>query len=377
MTQGGQDGGPIRTALYDRHVALGARMVEFAGFEMPVWYEGIKAEHMAVRERAGIFDLSHMGEIYIEGRQAADLVQHLTCNDIRRIGDGHCQYTLLPTPEGGVVDDLIAYQFNPERYLLVVNASNIQNDYEWIVAHNGFDCTVANRSSELSMVAVQGPGTNEVLKAFGLKRIASQAAFTFRQTKLRGRRIIVAGTGYTGERSFELIVANDDAHWLWDALMEAGAAFDAAPVGLGARDTLRLEAAFSLYGNELTEEISVLEANLSWTVRYGPEFLGKEVLQRQREEGVKRIIAGLVVDKKLGTPRHGAAIYLRDGEQIGQVTSGSYSPCLDKGIALALISPAHATAGELLQVDIRGKQAAAQVTETPFYSRKKAAVAGA
>ncbi len=360
-----------RTALYDRHVALGARLGSFAGFEMPLWYTGIKDEHLCVRSKVGLFDLSHMGEVMVKGRQAFDLIQHLTCNDLRRIGDGQCQYTLLPTPAGGVVDDLIVYQFNPEDYMLVVNASNIEKDFSWIVEHNDFDCKVTDRSDELSLVAVQGPRTDDLLTAIGVKGIKSQRAFTFRRTKLNGKRIIVAGTGYTGERGFELIVDNADAEWLWDRLTDAGREFDARPIGLGARDTLRLEMAYSLYGHELSDDISVLEANLAWTVRFGPDFLGKDVLVRQRDAGVERTVAGIVVQEKRGAPRHSAPVYSKTGQQIGVVTSGSFSPSLEIGIGLVLIPPKYAGIGEKVLVDIRGTRVAAQVVELPFYNPKK------
>jgi aminomethyltransferase len=359
------------TALYDYHVELGARMGEFAGFEMPLWYSGIKDEHLAVRNKVGIFDLSHMGEIFISGRQAFDLVQYLTCNDIRRIGDGQCQYTLLPTPEGGVVDDLIAYQLSPEEYMLVVNASNIDKDYAWIEKHNSFNCEVVNRSDEMSLVAVQGPRTDELLTAFGLKTIKSQKPFTFRRIKLQGNRITVAGTGYTGERGFELIVENKEAPWLWGELLKAGAEFDAQPIGLGARDTLRLEMAYSLYGNELSDSISVLEANLGWTVRFGPDFIGREILLKQHQEGVKRTIAGLVVAANTGAPRHGSTVYAGGELAVGTVTSGSFSPSLERGIGLALIQPEHAEVGGALEVEIRGKRTAAKVVELPFYQPAK------
>lgn len=357
------------TALHGRHLALGARMGQFAGFDMPMWYEGIKAEHLAVRKHVGVFDLSHMGEVFITGREAFDLVQYLTCNDVRRIGDGQCQYTLFPTPEGGVVDDLIVYQISPEEYMLVVNASNIDKDFQWILDHNKFDCEVENRSDEYSLVAVQGPKTDDVLRKVGLSKIDRQEAFTFKRTKLKGHRIIVAGTGYTGERGFELIVPNESAEWVWDKVMEAGAEFGAKPVGLGARDTLRLEMAYSLYGHELTDEISVLEANLGWTVRFGPDFIGKEHLQRQAESGVKRITAGIIVEKKYGAPRNGAPVKTAKGESAGLVTSGSFSPSLDCGIALVLVDPAHAEPGTGLQVEIRSKLCPAEVTTLPFYKR--------
>jgi aminomethyltransferase len=361
-----------RTALYDRHVALGARMATFAGFEMPMWYaDGIKAEHLAVRATAGLFDLSHMGEVFIEGPQAYDFLQHLTCNDIRRIGDGGCQYTLFPTPEGGVVDDLIAYQWTPERYMLVVNASNIDKDVEWINRHNNFDAKVTDRSPSMSLVAVQGPNTDAILTDFGVKNIACQPQFTFRKVKVQGNEVIVAGTGYTGERGFELIVENDKALWLWDRLMEVGQAHGMVPVGLGARDTLRLEMAYSLYGHELSSEISVLNANLGWTVRLGKDFIGREFLQRQKEQGVDRIIAGFTTDPKQGTPRQGAPVLNADGGEVGYVTSGSYSPSLDKGIALTLIDPKYAVVGTTVFVDIRGRSVSGQIVDLPFYKRGK------
>jgi aminomethyltransferase len=360
---------PKHTALYDRHLALGARMGEFAGFDMPLWYEGIVAEHLAVRSGVGLFDLSHMGEVYIEGRQAFDLVQALTCNDVRRIGDGQCQYTLFPTPEGGVVDDLIVYQINPEHYLLVVNASNVDKDFDWIVAHNSFDCSVTDRSAELSLVAVQGPKTDALLEAAGLKNIAAQRAFTFKQTKLKNNRLTVAGTGYTGERGFELIIENDKAGWLWDTLVEAGQSLGVKPIGLGARDTLRLEMGYSLYGHELSDTISVLEANLEWTLRLGPDFVGKDFLVRQHAAGVKRLVTGVVMDDKGGSPRHSAPVFSPDGSEIGAVTSGSFSPSLSTGIALALLEVEHTQPGTKVMVELRGKRLPATVTPVPFYKR--------
>jgi aminomethyltransferase len=360
---------PKHTALYDRHLALGARMGEFAGFEMPLWYEGIVAEHGTVRSGVGLFDLSHMGEIYIEGRQAFDLVQHLTCNDVRRIGDGQCQYTLFPTPEGGVVDDLIAYQINPEHYMLVVNASNVDKDHAWILAHNNFDCTVTNRSAELSLVAVAGPKTDDLLEAAGVKGIAAQRAFTFKQTKLKNNKLTIAGTGYTGERGFELIIENDKAAWLWDTLLAAGEPLGVKPIGLGARDTLRLEMGYSLYGHELSDTISVLNANLEWTVRFGPDFIGKEFLVQQHQDGVKQLVTGIVMDDKGGAPRHSAPVFSTEGHEIGYVTSGSHSPSLGAGIALALLDVAQTGPGTKVLVELRGKRLGGTVTPVPFYKR--------
>jgi aminomethyltransferase len=343
----------------------------FAGFEMPLWYTGTNAEHEAVRTTAGVFDLSHMGEFFIEGREAFDLVQYLTCNDLRRIGDKQCQYTLLPTPEGGVIDDLIAYQYHPEKYLLVVNASRIQEDLEWITSHNRFDCNVTDRSDEYSLVAVQGPKMTEMLKDFGIKSIARVSPFTFKTLKVDGRSVIVAGTGYTGERGVELIVKNKDAQWLWDGVMASGEKYGAVPVGLGARDTLRLEMAYSLYGHELSETISVLEANLGWTVRFGTDFIGRDVLLRQQEAGVTRIVVGLHIDPRQGAARPGAKVYTAGGELIGEVTSGASTASIPGAIALALIKPEHSEPGTELQVDIRRKPQPCRVVEVPFYDPKR------
>ena len=359
-----------QTALHEIHADLGARMGAFAGYEMPLWYKGIKEEHLCVRSAVGIFDLSHMGEIFIRGRQAFDLVQHLTSNDLRRIGDGQCQYSPFPTPEGGVVDDMIAYQISPEEYMLVVNASNIDKDFAWINKHNKFECEVVNSSDEKSLVAVQGPKTDDLLKAFGLKTIKSQKPFTFRRTKLQGKRITVAGTGYTGERGFELIVDNADAVWLWESLMKAGEEFGVQPIGLGARDTLRLEMGYSLYGHELTDEISVLEANLAWTVRFGPDFLGRDFMLKQKEEGLKRLVTGVIMEDKKGAPRHSAPVYSKDGKEIGVVTSGSFSPSLETGIGMVMVPPEFAEEGKTVLIDVRGKRVAARVVNVPFYKKQ-------
>jgi len=247
----------------------------------------------------------------------------------------------------------------------------VAKDFDWIVSHNRFDCMVTNRSDEFSLIAVAGPLTNDVLTAAGLKSIASQSAFTFRTAKVDGRKIIVAGTGYTGERGFELIVANEEAEWLWDRLMESGAPHEIKPIGLGARDTLRLEMAYSLYGHELSDEISVLEANLLWTVRWGKDFIGKEPLVEQHRNGVKRLVVGVVIDEKSGAPRNGAPVFDEAGKQIGSVTSGSHSPSLDKAIALVLIETGHSATGSRVYPEIRGKRVPARVCETPFYSRGK------
>ncbi|MCB1218332.1 glycine cleavage system aminomethyltransferase GcvT [bacterium] len=361
------------TALHRRHLDLGARMGEFAGYMMPLWYSSIKEEHEAVRNGVGLFDLSHMGEFFITGPQAFDLCQHLTCNDLRRIGDGQCQYTLFPTPEGGTVDDLIVYQQTPESYMMVVNASNIDKDYAWVTKHNRFDCKVENASEAHSLVAVQGPKTNALLEAFGIKGIAAMPQFTWKRMKLHSRNLIVCGTGYTGERGFEIIVANEDAGWLWDALMKVGEQFGVKPIGLGARDTLRLEMAYSLYGQELDDETSALEAGLAWYVRTGVDFIGVEKLREQEQAGPGRKVVGLVVteEKRSAAPRHGAPVYSAEGEDIGEVTSGSFSPSLEKGIALASLKKGYWEPGMQVQIEIRGRRMNAEIVNLPFYRKPK------
>jgi len=364
-----------KMVLHDQHIALGARVIEFAGFAMPVWYEGqgIIAEHMAVRKGAGIFDLSHMGEIFFRGKTAYDYLQHVLCNDLRKIGNGGCQYTLLPRPEGGVVDDLLIYQINPSSYFAVVNASNIQKDYRWFVEQNekgGFGVEIENRSDEYALIAVQGPKSEQVLTAAGFSNVHCDFPFTFRRFKFKNVRVILSATGYTGERGFELIVKADSAVWLWQELLEAGRPLDLIPVGLGARDTLRLEAGLCLYGNDLDDTTTVMEANLEWTIGWDKEFLGREALERQKQRGVKRLLFGLTVEGKSGSPRHGARVLTPTGEDAGVVTSGSFSPYLGRNIAFCYLQPELAQEGQKLQVEVRGKLAPAAATRPPFVKHR-------
>lgn len=359
-----------KTPLYDKHVALGAKMVEFAGYMMPVWYPtGIVKEHLAVRNSVGIFDLTHMGEFFIKGPRAFEFIQHITCNDVRRIGNGGVQYTLFPTPEGGVVDDLLVYQLNPDSYMMVVNAANIDKDWAWVNKQNNFGVELTNSSDEYALIAVQGPRTEEVLMRAGFTNVAYDHPFTFRKVKRDGDQLFLCVTGYTGERGFEIIVKNAGAAKLWDDLMEAGKGLDLLPIGLGARDTLRLEAALCLYGHELEKDTSVVEANLNWAIGWTKEFLGKDVLVRHRDEGTKRLLYGIVVDKQFGSPRPGSKVYDRDKE-IGVVTSGAPSPVLDKGIAFCYIRPESCEPGRELAVEIRGKHAPALAVKPPFVKHR-------
>jgi aminomethyltransferase len=356
-----------KTPLYDKHVALGAKMVEFAGYMMPVWYPaGQIKEHLAVRNSVGIFDLTHMGEFFIKGARAFEFVQHITCNDVRKIGNGGVQYTLFPTPEGGVVDDLLVYQLNPEYFMMVVNASNIDKDWAWVNKQNSFGVELTNSSDEYALIAVQGPRTEEVLTRAGFANVAYDHPFTFRRVKRGKEQLFLCVTGYTGERGFEIIMKNAAAPQLWDDLMSAGKDIGVMPIGLGARDTLRLEAGLCLYGHELEKDTSVMEANLAWAVGFGKDFLGKDVLVRHRDEGTKRLLFGITVEKQHGCPRPGAKVY-DGGSEAGVVTSGAPSPSLDgKGIAFSYLRTDLCEIGRELEVEVRGKRVPAAVVKPPF-----------
>ncbi|OGK10502.1 MAG: hypothetical protein A2Y63_00855 [Candidatus Riflebacteria bacterium RBG_13_59_9] len=359
-----------KTPLYDRNVALGGKMVEFAGYLMPVWYPtGIVKEHQAVRENVGLFDLTHMGEFFIKGVRSLEFIQHLTSNDVRKIGNGGVQYTLFPTPEGGTVDDLLVYQISPEHYLMVVNAANIDKDWKWLNAHNDFGVELKNASDSYSLLAVQGPNSEEVLTRAGFANVAYDHPFTFRRVKRDTERVFLCVTGYTGERGFEIVVKNPQAPELWEDLMSAGEKLGITPVGLGARDTLRLEAGLCLYGHELNETTSVMEANLAWAVGWSKDFLGKDVLVRHNEEGTSRLLFGLVVEKRLGSPRPQAKVFA-DSEEVGVVTSGSYSPTLDKNIAFCYLRTELCAPGREVAVEVRNKQVPATVVKPPFVEHR-------
>jgi aminomethyltransferase len=361
-----------RTALFEEHKRLGARMIQFAGWEMPAWYSGIIDEHHAVRNRVGLFDLSHMGEVYFKGKGALDYLQYVTTNDLAKIGDGGCQYTLLATDEGGIVDDLIVYRESADVFFAVVNASNTAKDFDWFLKCKKGDVEITNVSDDLTLLAVQGPNSEGVLKTLGISDIASYAPFTLKRIRLRNNEIIVAATGYTGERGFELIMPNDSAKWFWNKLLEVGSQFGLVPIGLGARDTLRLEACYSLYGNEIDDTTSAWEGGLGWVVKLDKgDFIGKGFLVKQQAEGIKRKIAGFTTDRKNGAPRHGSKIYSTSGDEIGVVTSGSYSPSLEVSVGLGYLPPEMGKAGNKILVEIRNKRVQAETVKTPFYKRPR------
>jgi aminomethyltransferase len=356
-----------RTPLYATHVAAGARLVEFAGWEMPVQYQGILAEHRAVRERAGLFDVSHMGQIEVRGAAALAALQRVTANDLTRLSDGSAQYSLLMLPSGGIVDDIIVHRFSSSHYFLCVNAANREGDVEYLRQHAA-GAEIVDRSDDCALLALQGPRATEVLGKLTKTPLASVARFCFVDGEVAGCSAMLARTGYTGEDGWELYCRPTDAPALWDVLLVAGTRWDVVPVGLGARDTLRLEAALPLYGHELTRETTPYEARLGWVVRLEKgDFLGRDALVRQKEEGLSRILAGLRVDRG-GVPRQGYAI-LHAGGRVGEVCSGTQSPTLGKGIALGYVEPHLAKNGTRLGVEVRGREVDAEVVATPFYRR--------
>jgi aminomethyltransferase len=359
-----------KTPLNGRHRSLGARMVEFGGWDMPVEYSGIVDEHLAVRSRAGLFDVSHMGEIEIAGADALAAVQHVTSNDASRLARNQAQYSALTTAEGTFVDDVLTYRLADDHFMLVVNASNIIKDFNWIasqIAGMG-DAAAVNTSSRYALLALQGPVAREVLQSLTGVDLAEIKYYWFTTGEVAGVRATISRTGYTGEDGFEVFVPPASAERVWDAILQAGRPAGVVPAGLGARDTLRLEAAMRLYGNDIDDKTTVLEADLGWIVGWKKEgFIGAEPLRRQKQEGVRRKLAGFeVLDRAIA--RHGYDVYV-DGVKAGVVTSGTQTPYLKKAIGMAYL-PADLTApGTAFEVDIRGRRAKAQVTPMPFYKR--------
>lgn len=355
-----------KTALYDWHLSHGAKMAPFAGFDMPISYAGLIAEHKAVREQCGLFDVSHMGEIYLEGPGAENFIQKLTCNDIKNCGNGKAQYSMFLNHQGGVIDDIIIYRFHAEKFLIVVNASNVEKDFAWLESQHSESeaCQLINRSGEFSLIALQGPQSSVLLKklGFNLERLAR---FSFEQLEISGVSMLIARTGYTGELGSELMLRNDDAPKIWDLLIQTGKEFGIQPVGLGARDTLRLEKAYALYGHELTDEITPLEANLNWVVKLNSDdFIGKEALLAQSKRGVNRRLIGLKM-KDRSIARENYDVYL-NSKKVGWIASGTRSPSLEQSIATAFVEVLDIKSGDELGVEIRGAIKQAQVCDLPF-----------
>ena len=354
-----------RTPLYAAHRGLGARLVEFAGWEMPVQYRGILDEHRAVRTRAGLFDVSHMGEVELRGPGALAACQMATANDVSRLADGRAQYSLLLEPSGGIVDDIIVHRLSAERVLICVNASNRDKDVAYLRQH-ARGAEVVDVSDETALLALQGPLATRILARLTDVPLATLPRFACADGAVAGRRALVAHTGYTGENGWELYCAAGDAAALWDALLDAGSADGLAPAGLGARDTLRLEAALPLYGHELGPDTTPFEARLAWVVRLDKgDFVGRAALLEAKARGPRRCLVGIETTAA-GIPRADYPL-LRDGARVGQVTSGTKSPTLGKGIALGYVEPTASALGTALAVEIRGRAIEAQVVRVPFY----------
>ena len=359
------------TPLHDVHVTAGARMVDFGGWHMPVQYTGVIDEHRAVRTRAGLFDVSHMGEARVRGAQALDYLQYLTCNNVARLESGVAQYTALMTPQGTFVDDLLVYKLEEQDYLLVLNASNTTKDLAWMHKRAApFEVEVEDESGQWAQLALQGPQSTAILKQLTSADVGGLKYFRFVVDRVADVECIISRTGYTGEDGFELYAPPTDAMRLWYALLGAGAPEGIVPVGLGARDTLRLEAKMTLYGNDIDETTTVLEADLGWIVKLKKgDFIGREVLARQARDGVPRRLAGFEVEGR-AIARHGFPVFKADRE-VGRVTSGSFAPFLKRSIGLAYLPPVLSEPGSEFEVGIRGRREPARVVPTPFYKRDR------
>jgi aminomethyltransferase len=355
------------TALKQKHLNLGAKLVSFAGYEMPLQYAGLLPEHHAVRTQAGMFDVSHMGEFYVSGPQAFDLIQFATSNDVGKLSPGKIQYSCLPNDEGGIVDDLLVYQLAEERYMLVVNASNIEKDWQRLSSLNAdFGAHMENRSDSISLLAVQGPKATELLQTLTEVNLAEIPYYHFKIGSIAGiSDVILSNTGYTGAGGFELYVANEDAEALWDAVMEAGQPFGLLPAGLGARDTLRLEMGFCLYGNDIDDTTSPLEAGLGWITKLDTDFVNSAYLKEQKSKGLNRKLVGFTMLDR-GIPRQGYRIVDLKGNAIGEVRSGTQSPSLGKAIGMGYVQMEYTQPESQIFIEIRGKLLEAKVVKVPF-----------
>ncbi|RLL47098.1 glycine cleavage system aminomethyltransferase GcvT [Oceanobacillus piezotolerans] len=361
-----------RTPLFEVYKDYGAKVIDFGGWELPVQFSSIIEEHEAVRNDAGLFDVSHMGEVLVEGKDAESYINYLITNDVTKIAVNKTQYTAMCYPDGGTIDDFLVYKLADEKYLLVVNAANIEKDYEWMEKHVKGDVTLNNISSETALLALQGPKAANILQKLTDLDLSEIAPFSFKQhINLDGiEDVLVSRTGYTGEDGFELYLANSDVKSLWKKLLQAGEEDGLKPCGLGARDTLRLEARLALYGQELTKDISPLEAGIGFAVKTNKEsdFIGKSSLAKQKEEGLKRKLVGVEVTGR-GIPRTGYKVFSEGEEEIGFITSGTRSPSLKKNLGLAMISTEHAKPDTPLKIEIRNKLIDAVVVKTPFYKK--------
>jgi aminomethyltransferase len=355
------------TALTQKHIDLGAKMVPFAGYNMPVQYEGVNAEHETVRQAVGVFDVSHMGEFVLRGPNALALIQKFASNDASVLFDGKAQYSCMPNGKGGIVDDLIIYRVNAEEYFIVVNASNIEKDWNWISSLNDLGVEMENLSDQYSLLAIQGPKAAEAMQSLTDIDLSNMTYYTFQHGTFAGiENMMISATGYTGSGGFEVYVKNEDANKLWDAVFAAGADFGIKPIGLAARDTLRLEMGFCLYGNDIDDTTSPLEAGLGWITKFTKDFTDSEFLAKQKEAGVTRkLVAFEMIDR--GIPRHDYPILDAAGTVIGKVTSGTMSPSMKLGIGLGYVTVDNSKLDSEIFVEIRDKGVKAKVVKLPFY----------
>jgi len=359
------------TPLINKHKELGAKIVEFAGYNMPIEYSGVSDEHVTVRERVGIFDVSHMGEFWVKGPQALDLIQKVSANDASKLQPGKAQYTCLPNGQGGLVDDFLVYHYDYQKYMVVVNAANIDKDWNWFSKQNTMGAELENVSDQMALMAIQGPKAQATLQKLTDETLEGMKPFRFKVGKVAGvGDVIISSTGYTGEHGFELYVRNEGAEAIWDAVLEAGQEFGIKPVGLGARDTLRLEAGLCLYGNDIDDTTSPIEANLSWVVKFKDykDFIDKETLWKQKQEGVSRLLVGFIM-KERGIPRQHYPIVDQNEQTIGEVTSGTMSPMLKQGIGMGYVPPEYAEPGSAIFIKIRKKILKAEVVKLPIYKK--------
>ena len=357
------------TALTHIHESLGAKMVPFAGYNMPVQYEGVNAEHEIVRNGVGVFDVSHMGEFFLKGENALALIQKVTSNDASKLVDGKAQYSCLPNNEGGIVDDLIVYKIADNHYMLVVNASNIEKDWNWIASHNDLGVDMQNLSEGYSLLAIQGPKAAEAMQSLTSIDLTNMGYYTFQISEFAGKSdVIVSATGYTGSGGFEIYFKNEDAEYIWNKVFEAGAAFGIKPIGLAARDTLRLEMGFCLYGNDINDTTSPLEAGLGWITKFDKEFTNSENLKKQKEAGVSRKLVGFEMIER-GIPRHDYEIADANGNVVGIVTSGTQSPSMGIAIGMGYVPTELSTPDSEIYIRIRNKDIKAKVVKMPFYKK--------
>ena len=361
-----------RTPLHAVEVELGGKMIDFGGWDLPVQFTGILDEHDAVRNRAGLFDVSHMGELLVRGPQALELLQKTTCNDVSKLSDGRCQYNALLYPNGGIVDDILIYRHAEDDYLVVVNAANSDKDFQWLAdaAKEYSDAEVVNASADYAQLALQGPEAEAILQPLTETALSEIKYYTFTRGRVAGVDAIISRTGYTGEDGFEVYIAPAEAENVYRRILEQGKPLGLLPCGLGARDTLRLEAKMALYGNDIDENTTPLDAGLGWIVKLDKgDFIGRDVLVKQKETGLEKKLVGFeMVDRGIG--RHGYPV-MQDGKEVGLVTSGTHSPTLKKAIGLAYLPPRQSEVGTEFQILIRGKEARARVVPTPFYKRAK------